>query len=189
MPANHSRSASTAAQFGSAPLPVPPALHVHAGAIVSHVLTRRQVARRLGKSVATVRRIEGILLHPVQDWRGVYRFDVNDVESLVHDVAIGEVRLCVAMGSRLSPRSRIADGGAGSERRMPGAREGVVPGCSAHEDLVTRLRDENATLRTLARSACSIALDLCSPAQLRELGQQLCSIMLELGEGQGSPKT
>src|SRR5689334_12598155 len=45
-------------------------------------LTRTQVARRLSKSVATVRRLEGHLLHPRRDWRGVYRFDSYEVEQL-----------------------------------------------------------------------------------------------------------
>lgn len=58
------------------------------------MLTRRQVAARLGKSVATVRRIEGVLLEPVRDRRGTYRFDEDAVARLVHDVAHGRVRLC-----------------------------------------------------------------------------------------------
>jgi hypothetical protein len=45
-------------------------------------LTRTQVARRLGKSVATVRRLEGCVLFPSLDWRGVHRFDDWEVEQL-----------------------------------------------------------------------------------------------------------
>ncbi len=56
-------------------------------------LTRRQVAARLGKSVATVRRIEGILLAPTRDHRGVHRFIAGDVDHLVAAVARGEVHL------------------------------------------------------------------------------------------------
>lgn len=47
------------------------------------MLTRAQVARRLGKSIATVRRLEGVALHPVIDDEGVHRFDETEVERLV----------------------------------------------------------------------------------------------------------
>ena len=39
-----------------------------------------QVARRIGKSIATVRRMEGNVLNPTRDARGVHRFDVDEVE-------------------------------------------------------------------------------------------------------------
>jgi hypothetical protein len=45
-------------------------------------LTRIQVARRLGKSIATVRRLEGRVLFPSRDWRGVHLFDDWEVEQL-----------------------------------------------------------------------------------------------------------
>ena len=44
------------------------------------MLTRPQVAKRLGKSVATVRRMEGNELFPTRDERGIYRFDPDEVE-------------------------------------------------------------------------------------------------------------
>ena len=46
------------------------------------MLTRGQVARRLGKSIATVRRMEGNQLHPARDAHGVLRFAAEDVERL-----------------------------------------------------------------------------------------------------------
>jgi hypothetical protein len=46
------------------------------------MLTRSQVARRLGRSIATVRRAEGKTLHPTVDGRGVHRFDVTEVDAL-----------------------------------------------------------------------------------------------------------
>jgi hypothetical protein len=45
-------------------------------------LTRRTVANRLGVSVSTVRRMEGIDLHPYQDERGVWCFDGLEVEAI-----------------------------------------------------------------------------------------------------------
>ena len=47
------------------------------------MLTRGQVAKRLGKSIATVRRMEGNELHPARDERGVLRFSAEEVERLV----------------------------------------------------------------------------------------------------------
>lgn len=44
------------------------------------MLTRSGVAKRLGKSIATVRRMEGAELHPIRDARGVLRFSVGEVE-------------------------------------------------------------------------------------------------------------
>lgn len=49
------------------------------------MLTRAQVARRLGRSIATVRRLEGSVLHPTRDHRGVYRFDDAEVAKLARD--------------------------------------------------------------------------------------------------------
>lgn len=46
------------------------------------MLTRSQVAKRLGKSIATVRRLEGSRLHPTRDREGVYRFDRDEVSAL-----------------------------------------------------------------------------------------------------------
>ena len=44
------------------------------------MLTRSQVARRLGKSIATVRRMEGNELNPWKDDAGIHRFDPEEVE-------------------------------------------------------------------------------------------------------------
>src|SRR3954463_649143 len=63
-------------------------------------MTRKQVAQRLGKSIATVRRIEGVLLHPRQDARGIRHFDPRAVEALVKDVAEGTVSLIPDLPSR-----------------------------------------------------------------------------------------
>ena len=46
------------------------------------MLTRSQVARRIGRSLATVRRLEGKELHPRPDARGVNRFDPGEVDAL-----------------------------------------------------------------------------------------------------------
>lgn len=56
------------------------------------MLTRTQVARRLGKSLATVRRLEGGQLHPHVDANGVHRFEVREVELLARRLHLPRVR-------------------------------------------------------------------------------------------------
>jgi hypothetical protein len=50
-------------------------------------LTRTAAARKLGVSVATVRRREGTTLHPITDDKGVRRFDPAEVEVLGRESA------------------------------------------------------------------------------------------------------
>lgn len=56
------------------------------------LMTRGQVARSLGRSLATVRRIEGSLLHP-RLLDGVWRFESREVEALTAEVRAGRRRL------------------------------------------------------------------------------------------------
>jgi len=51
------------------------------------MLTRSQVAARLGRSLATVRRLEGTELHPAKDGRGINRFDAQEVQALAQRLA------------------------------------------------------------------------------------------------------
>ncbi len=51
------------------------------------MLTRGQVARRIGRSIATVRRLEGTKLHPVVNANGVRLFDPSEVSQLAREVA------------------------------------------------------------------------------------------------------
>jgi hypothetical protein len=51
------------------------------------MLTRSQVARRIGRSVATVRRMEGRSLHPGHGPRGARIFDPDEVEDVAERIA------------------------------------------------------------------------------------------------------
>jgi hypothetical protein len=53
------------------------------------MLTRSQVALRIGRSIATVRRMEGRSLHPTRDAHGVHWFDPRAVEEVLEDRAAG----------------------------------------------------------------------------------------------------
>jgi|GEM_PF-2169693 len=50
------------------------------------MLTRSQVAKRIGRSLATVRRLEGSALHPEVDSRGIHRFDEREVAAVARSV-------------------------------------------------------------------------------------------------------
>jgi hypothetical protein len=51
-------------------------------------LTRRQVAAILQKSVATVRRLEGHVLHPRRDARGTHWFESEEIDRLQTEPSI-----------------------------------------------------------------------------------------------------
>jgi hypothetical protein len=51
------------------------------------MLTRSEVARRIGRSVATVRRMEGRSLHPESGPRGVRNFDPDEVDYVAERIA------------------------------------------------------------------------------------------------------
>lgn len=50
------------------------------------MLTRSKVARRIGRSIATVRKMEGHSLHPVQGLNGVHIFDEDEVERVARRI-------------------------------------------------------------------------------------------------------
>lgn len=68
-------------------------------------MTRQQVAKRLGRSVATVRRLEGNRLHARQDARGVHYFDPDEVEALARDIDQGEITLWQELGPTSGARA------------------------------------------------------------------------------------
>jgi len=52
------------------------------------MITRAEVARRIGKSIATVRRLEGVVLYPEVSRNGVHLFDELEVERLREEPAL-----------------------------------------------------------------------------------------------------
>jgi hypothetical protein len=110
------------------------------------MLTRIQVARRLGKSVATVRRMEGTDLHPHVDIGGIHRFDGHEVDCLARQLS-----------KRSGPRSP------GIEISAPRRGYGIEQRPSATAELA-EANDETDSPREYASSR-SQAAEL---AQLRE---------------------
>jgi hypothetical protein len=71
-------------------------------------MTRAQVARYLGRSIATVRRAEGRHLHPHRDAKGIFRFAPDEVRELRAALDRGQVRLArVDFESNVSKRDRV----------------------------------------------------------------------------------
>lgn len=134
-------------------------------------MTRRQVARRLGKSLTTIRRIEGVLLHPNVDSRGVHRFDSTEVESLAQDVETGRVML----GQQLRPLEKdlLMDA---SEAR------GVCTGCMALDgDLqVLRRRLETQAADHQRELAALRAQHAADHAEQNAVAQDLLEQVAEL---------
>ena len=97
-------------------------------------LTRRAVAKRLGKSVASVRRLEGRLLHPQRSQRGVWLFARDEVER-------------VAAATPSKPRPRAVNEGEIASRAFEMFRAGeelrnVVLELRQHPRVIRELYDE-----------------------------------------------
>lgn len=56
------------------------------------MLTRSGVAKRLGKSLATVRRMEGAELHPTRGSNGVHLFDPDEVDAVARGETVDRSR-------------------------------------------------------------------------------------------------
>jgi hypothetical protein len=114
-------------------------------------MTRTEVARYLGKSIATVRRAEGVHLHPRQDHRGVNRFAPAEVRALAQAIRRGEVRLAqITFGQRAEARTESPD-----------------------ERIVQPLRSELLELRSLAAIAVELLFDVAPRRVLRALDPEL----------------
>ena len=107
-------------------------------------MTRKQVAQRLGKSLATVRRIEGVLLHPRRDANGVHRFDRNEVETLARDVDDGRLTLAreLRRSAGLSDRKPECARCGALQEQIDDLRAEAREADSAHERAVAALRAE-----------------------------------------------
>lgn len=116
-------------------------------------MTRKQVAVRLGKSLATVRRLEGVLLHPVRNARGVYRFNPDEVEELAEDVDRGYVSLVrelrpAGRGLGQSPCARCTV----LERKLTAVRNDLHHQRSEHTHAIRAFRDEQVAERAQAQA-------------------------------------
>ena len=117
------------------------------------MLTRSQVARRLGKSIATVRRLEDRALHPVRGDHGVWLFDDWEVDWLKRDPE----RLAQFAQSPWFKRNRVA------ERRGP-----IIPPTASMTPTRTEPDAARAWLVAAELEAVSeMLLDVPAPSLLR----------------------
>lgn len=145
------------------------------------MMTRAHVARRLGKSIATVRRLEGTELHPKVDDRGVNRFDPNEVER----IATGGVGPSIRRQDS-TPNSRAflttsEEPDDGREAELESARVAAIEykqaldlereRSSAQQRTVEQLEAENTELRDAVRACASLVLNSLDQDQLSDLGE------------------
>lgn len=109
-------------------------------------MTRGAVAKVLGKSIATVRRLEGVELFPRRDARGIYGFDPSEVVALAERFERSEVTS--ARGAWLDrDRARVHTFGRSSGNRCHESR--------TRSGEREALRKENAELRRALHRLCS----------------------------------
>ena len=123
------------------------------------MLTRAAVAKVLGRSIATVRRLEGHELFPRRDWKGVFRFDESEVAAVARRLRAGDV--VAARGDWLDERRR------GQPWSLTGAPQTSTITVE-HSDEVARLREENVRLRE------ELAEMTIASAELLEQIEALC---------------
>jgi hypothetical protein len=163
------------------------------------MLTRAQVAKRLGKSIATVRRMEGTALHPWRDEAGVHRFhpsEVDDVRQTPSETAVlrsrsewfEEIVVGVEKGfldefaysSKPSTEPPSANEHALRERLAAAERQ------LAATDLELERADEReqalvrriSRLREAATDEVCAFLDTLSPQQVKQIGSQRIRLLL-----------
>lgn len=78
-------------------------------------MTRSEVARALGRSIATVRRIEGVYLHPRRDANGIHRFDAREVRELQADLERRAVCLAPSWFENRGPHDDVEANAVGRE--------------------------------------------------------------------------
>jgi hypothetical protein len=171
------------------------------------MLTRAGVARRLGKSIATVRRMEGVELHPEVDDRGVHWFDIREVDTLRRGATNDERRQfdekrlvkpvsrapCVEL-ARFVPKERTTSQEVKPERRLvlAAAAEARLAAQQVRIDL-NELAEERRRLgheRELAvdhqleeaKLALIAELEDCPDRILRRLPLEYVSSLLEILE-------
>jgi hypothetical protein len=139
-----------------------------------HTLTRAEVARRLGKSIATVRRLEYRVLHPARDERGVFRFDEADVEHARRDPD----SLRVYARSRWF-EEKVRDDAQRRREIPPGSQRSSRRNRAATAELSVQLADDlQATLYKLvlifdAKRLRTCGLDANALARAFDVAQQL----------------
>jgi hypothetical protein len=158
------------------------------GTLPSGALTRSEVARRLGVSLTTLRRMEGKTLHPVTGPGGVRFFDETEVEAvqvtyrrvrarseqrLEHDDGAAAAEafelfdqgmhpIEVVKRMQVAPERVIALHGSWTRLKRTGAMTGVAPHVSATGELAARAFE----LFDAGKSCREVVIELRQPANV-----------------------
>ena len=120
------------------------------------MLTRAGVAKRLGRSIATVRRLEGVELHPWVDERGVHRFDAAEVELVRSKDAENSAPAPFSATDDDAPLADALGALSDANQQISHLKERLqtAEASSAHNTLLTkRIEQENQELRATAIEA------------------------------------
>lgn len=137
------------------------------------MLTRAGVAKRLKRSIATVRRMEGRELHPWTDSRGVHQFDGGEVEQVARAEHDRDPH-----GDELA--ASLADANEGDARRrverlgleLNEAREA----CRVASERSAELESQNRELRTTAIEALEMVEVVLGSGTPYEVRHCLCDL-------------
>ena len=136
-----------------------------------------------------MRRVEGVLLAPVQDARGVYRFNADDVDDLARDIAHGDVSIWEEIGA-------AADDGASRLVRSAEPRPSRTADLDLVNTAVLRRRSEAATARvaklqrenhellSFAQQLSRLVIEISSRAQLRALPPETVAVITALADAE-----
>jgi hypothetical protein len=134
-------------------------------------MTRAQVARYLGRSIATVRRVEGHHLHPYRDAKGVFRFDPDEVRALRTALDRGALRLA-SVDFR-------------QERQAPSVSQRHSQHDVEDHCVISALRQELGALRDLSRAVLHLFYSVCPPRFLSEIDSDLLDALDHLASKTG----
>jgi hypothetical protein len=118
-------------------------------------LTRAHVAERLGVSLSTVRRFEGVRLHPVTGRGGVRLFDPTEVAALAAELA--------------TRRGKVAGQGAPGAHKMPQERPGPAAAERTPGELAALVFERLERRESLAEIVVGLKVP---PAVVRELHRE-----------------
>lgn len=134
------------------------------------MLTRAGVAKRLGISIASVRRMEGNELHPWTDERGVHEFDAGEVEALA-EARRGESHAATTT-LRATELSQSRERGGRLQRELEAAQDALRTAMAR----TATLEREAADMRTTAIEALElveVALGSGVPYGVRQVLRRL----------------
>jgi len=133
------------------------------------MLTRAQVAARLGRSVATVRRLEGVVLHPSRGRRGVRLFEKDEVDRVAREGY--PAQLGDSLDTPVSAPARFTDRGSRNAERCPSP--------ATFHALQMELAETRELSKFLARAFVELANDRMVAALEPDFAEMIAELLEE----------